>query len=218
MMSKAIIQISCLTYRLLLQLYPDAFREQFGAEMRTCFRNMMDVAIEERGLLVGSIVHWWHVACDLIPSIVEQYCQAISCWRSNWRQTAQRQTRNVVFSIFVACLVALVFRASVAQAFEARTHSVGPDLKPGDRALVYRWASDFEPGEIVVFKNEHGKFRFGRVGSDETSEADKVPITRFEKPAQFIDRSKIVGKVIFSYRIHKSQPGREDEAPQGDST
>jgi len=78
MMSKAILQISCLTYRLLLQLYPDVFCEQFGQEMRSCFRKMMEATIEERGLLIGSVAHWWRVSNDLVPSMAEQYWQALS--------------------------------------------------------------------------------------------------------------------------------------------
>ncbi|MBM82964.1 MAG: hypothetical protein CMJ78_20575 [Planctomycetaceae bacterium] len=222
MIPRIILRLSGISYWLLLQLYPDSFRQQFGDEMRDCFRRMLQNSMREHGVILGPCWAYIRVLWDLVPSLAEQYMNEFRQIRANWGEFTGRHTRRAVVSIMVAVSLAFAIRASVAEAFEARTDSVKPDLRVGDRALVYRWATNFSPGEIVVFKNDQEKFRFGRVGQQENFTGGKIPIERFGKQQLLLEKSQIVGTVIFSYRVHpaecapdqkKKQKARNDKPP-----
>jgi hypothetical protein len=59
-------------YRLLLFVYPPAYRREYGALMRQAFRDLCRNSYRQRGML-GLVLLWFRLLADLVPSSIGQH-------------------------------------------------------------------------------------------------------------------------------------------------
>lgn len=115
---------------------------------------------------------------------------------NNWWKA---KFENLGISILVAVILAMVIRTTVAESFVAATDAVSPEIRKNSRTLVYKLASEYSPGDIIVFRKDDGKSMLGRVGSSDKP-ASELTIERNNVPPETIPLNNIIGRVILNSR------------------
>ncbi|MFM2126434.1 MAG: hypothetical protein RL328_2885 [Acidobacteriota bacterium] len=118
-------------YAAALHLYPRAFRQQFGGEMRQVFDTAYNRAPSPTRFLLRATI-------DLIASAVEERFHAMSIQRSLLRLAA------------VVLLVAV--SSTMVRAYVIVSPSMEGTLVEGDHILVNKLARNPQFGEMVVFR------------------------------------------------------------------
>lgn len=93
-------------YRLLLGLYPRAFRADYGADVLQVFRQCCGDAYRERGA-AGVVRLWLPAITDLFTGVVADYCGlAIEAWRRSMGTDRVRSSAITVFCAYLAFVLA----------------------------------------------------------------------------------------------------------------
>ncbi|HIF00327.1 MAG TPA: hypothetical protein EYQ63_25810 [Fuerstia sp.] len=118
--------------------------------------------------------------------------------RRPFASRCRRAGRNLVMSIAFALVIAFVVEATVAQSFYAATDGVSPEVPMGARVLAYRLASEYSPGDIVVYEDNE-RFVLSRV----TAIADdgrQLTVHKNDQPETQVSMDHVVGRVVLSTR------------------
>jgi len=109
----------------------------------------------------------------------------------------RRLTRTGV-GLAIALVMMLTVRTAVAQVFVVPLGSMEPEIPAGSRALVYKLADRYEPGQIVVYRYS-GTAHIARVdGAD--SNAGTLTVSRNGTEAETIARGAVIGRVVLHTR------------------
>lgn len=93
-------------YRMLLGLYPRAFRAAYGADVLQVFRQCCGDAYRERGA-VGVVRLWLPAIVDLFVGAVADYCcLVVEAWRRNMATDRVRLSAITVFCAYIAFVLA----------------------------------------------------------------------------------------------------------------
>jgi hypothetical protein len=93
-------------YRLLLGLYPRAFRADYGADVLQVFRQCCGDAYRERGP-VGVARLWLPAIVDLfVGGAADYYCLVVEAWRRNMATDRVRLSAITVFCAYIAFVLA----------------------------------------------------------------------------------------------------------------
>ncbi len=93
-------------YRLLLGLYPRAFRVGYGADVLQVFRQCCGDAYRERGPL-GVARLWLPAIVDLfVGAVADYYCLVVEAWRRNMATDRVRLSAITVFCAYIAFVLA----------------------------------------------------------------------------------------------------------------
>ena len=114
------------------------------------------------------------------------------------RQQRWLTGRNLLLVVVVAIIISLSFRAVVGKLFRATTDAVAPDIPRGSHVWVYRLASTFTSGDIIVYDKGTDRF-FGRVQSVNPKTGDLM-VARTGESNTEISESQVVGKAMFHWR------------------
>ena len=93
----------------------------------------------------------------------------------------------------------MVIRTTVAESFVAATDAVSPEIRKHSRTLVYKLASEYSPGDIIVYRKDDGKSMLGRVAAFD-KQAAELTIERNNEPNETVPLSKVVGRVVLNSR------------------
>ena len=81
-----ILAISVFIYRLMVQVYPQSFRQDYGEPMLQLFLDRCRLALQQNSLL-GIPVLWAHTLVDFLLSVLEQYTnRGAMNTKSNWNK------------------------------------------------------------------------------------------------------------------------------------
>jgi len=112
----------------------------------------------------------------------------------------RRQLRRLPAAAALA-IILLGIRATVAEPLYVTTNSVAPALPAGSRCLVYRLASDFQPGDVIVYRPaEHPNLQYLAIvqkGLD--SSGTLIVVRRSELPFALLP-SRVVGRIVLNTR------------------
>ncbi len=106
-----------------------------------------------------------------------------------------RYFKRIALWAVIATAIVVPVRAYVITPYRIMGNSVEPELKTGSLALVYRLTSDFQPGDIVAYRNGQNTF----VGRCESTTPENVKVSRRDEQA-VISRQAIIGRVVLSTR------------------
>lgn len=123
---------------------------------------------------------------------------AVGCDRfsNNWWKA---KFKNFGISILVAVILAMVIRTTVAESFVAATDAVSPEIRKHSRTLIYKLASEYSGGDIIVYRGDAGKSMLGRVAAFD-KQAAELTIERNNQPNETVPLSKVVGRVVLNSR------------------
>ena len=107
--------------------------------------------------------------------------------------------RDIVRSLLVGVIVALLLRQFVISVYWAVNDSASPEVPKGSYVLVYKLTSTYRPGDIVVYR-QNDVFNLGRIGHTGRDENGLLPIERVNQPPRHIAPEAILGRVILNTR------------------
>jgi hypothetical protein len=118
--------------------------------------------------------------------------------KGRFRTYLKKQARRLPITLSIALVLAFAVRWRVAQAFYATGNAAAPAVPKGSRVLVYKLATTFNPGDVVVFRSESGETRLGIVKG---ARADgSLLLSRNGSPDVIEPRDRIVGRVFLNTR------------------
>ena len=102
-------------------------------------------------------------------------------------------------SIAAAVCVVLVFsiRWAVAQPFYVPGRGAEPLIPQGSRILVYKLASEFRAGDVVVFRNAEDVALLGIVKTDQEG---VLTVSRNGEADRDVPRAQVIGRVVANTR------------------
>jgi signal peptidase I len=106
-----------------------------------------------------------------------------------------RRLRKLAIGLLIAVAIALPVRACLLTPYRIAGNSVAPEVRKGSLILVYRLASDFQSGDLVVYRNGDNDF----VGRCESATAAALQVSRNDQRAE-VPRDAIIGRVILNTR------------------
>lgn len=108
---------------------------------------------------------------------------------------ARKNSRSLK-QVLVAVGLGLIVRVTVAQAFIAQTDTVSPEVPAGSRVIVYKLASQFTAGDIIVYRDGETDF-LGRVVE---ANDGRVQVARNNSAPKEVARNAIIGRVVIATR------------------
>jgi signal peptidase I len=101
--------------------------------------------------------------------------------------------------IAVAVCVVLVFsiRWAIAEPFYVPGKGAEPVIPQGSRILVYKLASEFRAGDVVVFHNDEGLKLLGIVKTDQ---GGNLTVSRNGEVDRQVPRAQVIGRVVANTR------------------
>lgn len=127
----------------------------------------------------------------------EQIGNSIGRSKGRVRTLLPRRGRRWVVRAAVAAVVLLSVRFAVAEAFYVPSASLAPILPQGSRCLVYKLATHFQPGDVVVYRAGPHNF-VGSVVAVEPSGA--LRLHRNQSPEVLVPLADIIGRVVLNTR------------------
>jgi Signal peptidase, peptidase S26 len=123
---------------------------------------------------------------------------AIARARGRFRTWLKKQARRLPITLAIALVLAFAVRWRVAEAFYAAGNAAAPAVPQGSRVLVYKLATNFSAGDVVVFRSDKGLAYLGTV---KRVQADgSLLLSRNGSPDQIEPRDCIVGRVFLNTR------------------
>ncbi|MEY4484785.1 MAG: hypothetical protein RL693_2237 [Verrucomicrobiota bacterium] len=111
------------------------------------------------------------------------------------KATVAAKAKRLAIKILIGVAIAVPVKASVITSFRVTGESVSAELSKGSHVLVYRLASDFQAGDIILYSPESKPFagRFAAVTSD------GFRLTRNREDVT-VARDHVIGKVVIAKR------------------
>jgi len=114
--------------------------------------------------------------------------------RSRWRGRLWRLGICVV----VVAAILLPIRAAVAQTYHAASDAASPEIPQGSYILVFKLAKTYQPGDIIVYRQDDKAMLARVVALGE--EPDAITVQRRDAAAFRIPRPSIVGRAVLNTR------------------
>jgi hypothetical protein len=125
--------------------------------------------------------------------------RAIASARGRLRTYVKKQRTRLPVGLAVALVVAFSIRWAVAEEFRAATSAVAPNVPEGSRMLVYKLASAFHPGDVIVFRSPDGIAMLGVVRS-ESEDRSALTVGRNGEADRNVAHASVVGRVVLNTR------------------
>ena len=110
-----------------------------------------------------------------------------------------KKLKDLGISLAVAIVLAMVIRTTIAQDFVAATDAVAPEIRKSSHMLVYKLASEYSVGDIVVYRKPGEKTLVGRVQASNQQSAE-LAVERNHEPPTTVPLTDVVGRVILNSR------------------
>ncbi len=107
--------------------------------------------------------------------------------------------RRTAWPVVIGLATVVLLWTFVLKVVRAQTDAIAPEVPKGARVLIYRLARSFEPGDVIVYRDEAGHAMLGRVLEFDKS-ASRVRVGRNDTQPQSIPLGKVVGRAICSGR------------------
>lgn len=159
-----------------------------------------------------------HVMCDQHANLPDTLSEAINMLGKNFgsprflgaqiarakgpvRTFIKKHAPRVAIALALLFALGLGLRAAVAEPFRVTGDSVAPELRAGSRCLVYKLASEFKPGDVIVYRPaDDPELRYLAVVVGSGSTSATLSVSRRHMSPFAIPRAAIVGRVIASTR------------------
>jgi hypothetical protein len=126
--------------------------------------------------------------------------RAIAAAKGRVRTFFKKRKTRWPIQIAIVLVLAFAVRFAVAQAFYVTGDGASPVVPRGSRVLVYKLASSFSPGDVVVFRH-NGEFLIGIVNRQMAENRWLIEKTIAGKKEMFeLTREEIVGRVFLNTR------------------
>lgn len=124
----------------------------------------------------------------------------IAAAKGRGRAFVRRQLRRLPAAAALA-IILLGIRATVAEPLYVTTDSVAPALRAGSRCLVYKLASDFQPGDVIVYRPaEHPNFQYLAIVQKGLDSSGTLTVVRRSSVPFTLPQSRIVGRIVLNTR------------------
>ncbi len=125
--------------------------------------------------------------------------RGIAAARGRVRTYLKKLRRRLPLQVGVALVLAFAVRFAVAQAFYVPGDGGSPMVPRGSRVLVYKLASSFNPGDVIVYRYGDSEFRLGIIDRQTSDDHWLVEKDHGTLKAE-VSRDKIVGRVFLNTR------------------
>ena len=105
------------------------------------------------------------------------------------------KSRKLAIHLLIATAAAVPVRQCLATPVHVTTDAVSPELPNGSWALVYRLASEFQPGDVIAYQAD-SKLWVARYKSGTSS---VIQLTRNNEQFE-VPRNTAIGKVVLASR------------------
>jgi hypothetical protein len=123
---------------------------------------------------------------------------AIARARGRFRTWLKKKARRLPVTLAIVLVLAFAVRWRVAEAFYAAGNSAAPAVPRGSRVLVYKLATNFNPGDVVVFRSDSGNAYLGTVKREQPD--GSLLLSRNGWADQIAPRNRIIGRVFLNTR------------------
>ena len=126
--------------------------------------------------------------------------QSIRISKGRVRTFIKRRVRRTLIGIGVCVLILLGVRSTLAEAFLVAGSGVAPILPTGSRCVVYKLASNFATGDVIVFHPAE-KPQISELAIVQSQDEQGNLVVKRNGHAPFtVNRSAIVGRVFLNTR------------------
>jgi hypothetical protein len=126
--------------------------------------------------------------------------EEISKAKGRFRTYLKKKARRLPVTIAVAVVLVFSVRWAVAQPFYVPTDAAAPAVPKGSRVLVYKWASSFSAGDVIVWQDGAGKYMLGTVTPEQGPATDAIRLARKGEADRVVRRADVLGKVVLNTR------------------
>lgn len=127
--------------------------------------------------------------------------RSIAASKGRVRTILKKTARRAPFVLAALAVLAFGIRATVAEAFRVVGDSVAPDLPAGSHCLVYKLASDFRPGDVIVYRPaDHPDRRYLGIVKGTGQTPRTLIVTRHRAAPFTIPESTVIGRVFINTR------------------
>lgn len=126
--------------------------------------------------------------------------QSIRISKGRVRTFIKRRVKRTLIGVGVCVLILLGVRSALAEAFVVAGSGVAPILPTGSRCVVYKLASSFAAGDVIVFHPAE-KPQISELAIVQSQDEQGNLVVKRNGHAPFtINRSAIVGRVFLNTR------------------
>jgi hypothetical protein len=130
----------------------------------------------------------------------KQLGQEISKAKGRFRTYLKKKARRLPVTIAVAVVLMFSVRWAVAQPFYVPSDAAAPAVPKGSRVLVYKWASSFSAGDVIVWQDGAGKYMLGTVTPEQGPATNAIRLARKGEADRVVRRADVLGKVVLNTR------------------
>ena len=121
--------------------------------------------------------------------------------KGRFRTYLKKKMRRLAFAAALLVLLSFAVRATIAEVYFVPGDSVSPILNKGSRVIVYKLASGYAPGDVIVYKPaEDRRLRFLGVVKEVDAATGDLRITRNGHVELTVSHGDIVGRVVANTR------------------
>ena len=122
----------------------------------------------------------------------------IAAAKGRKRTYFKKLARKLAISVAAIVVLTLGVRSTIAQPFYCPGTGVAPAVPSGSYVLVYKLASSYKCGDVIVFRNAEGGFRLGfAIMLDSRG---NLIVSRNGQPDQTVPLQRVVGRVVLITR------------------
>lgn len=131
----------------------------------------------------------------------KQVGRGIAAAKGRLRTYFKKMGRKLPWQVGIALVLAFAVRFAVAEPFYVSGDGVTPLIPRGNRVLVYKLASSFNPGDVVVYRCDSRQYRLGIIRRESASGGWLVERNAGSaKEVQDVPRDRIIGRVFLNTR------------------
>ncbi len=121
----------------------------------------------------------------------------ISNAKGRVRTYLKKLKRRLPIAVAACLVLAFSIRWAVAQPFYVPGKGAEPLIPQGSRILVYKLASEFRAGDVVVFRNLDGEALLGIVKTDQ---GGVLTVSRNGEADREVPHAQVIGRVVANTR------------------
>jgi signal peptidase I len=107
------------------------------------------------------------------------------------RRSIPRWVKRWTFRVLIAFAIALPLRAAVIAPYRVMGNSTAPELRSGSWVLAYKLASDFQPGDLLIYRDGDSEF----TARCEVATPETLKVSRNNVGLE-IPRPRVVGRIV----------------------
>ena len=109
-----------------------------------------------------------------------------------------KKTKKTLLSVVIAVAIAVPVRAALFSTYRAKTDAVSPEVPKGSYVIVYKLATSFRSGDIVVYRGQD-KAMLGRV-MDFDKSTDIIRVERRDGNPKELSPTTVIGRAVLNTR------------------